>query len=65
MIAAYHGSLQSFSVLIKRKSDPALKNNNGWTLLHFAVRGSNDVIIEKLLSLGLGIDSEAAMKELD
>ena len=57
MIAACHGRLDAFSVLIERKSDPTLKDNNGWTLLHYSARGGNDVIIEKLLSLGLDIDS--------
>ena len=60
MIAAYHGRLDAFSVLIKRKSDPSLKNNNGWTLLHYSAQGGNEVIIEKLLSLGLDIDSRSS-----
>ena len=34
-----------------------LLNYNRWTLLHYAVGGSNNVIIERLLSLGLDIDS--------
>ena len=57
MIAACRGRLDAFSVLTERKSDPTLKNNNGETLLHYAAQGDNDVIIEKLLSLGLDIDS--------
>ena len=60
MIAACRGRLDAFSVLIKRKSDPTLKNNNGETLLHYAAEGGNDVIIEKLLSLGLDIDSRSS-----
>ena len=57
MIAALCGRLDAFSVLIERKSDPTLKDNDLWTLLHYAAQGGNDVIIEKLLSLGLDIDS--------
>ena len=60
MIATCYGRLDAFSVLIERKSDPTLKNNNGWTLLHYASQGGNDVIIEKLLSLGLDIDSRSS-----
>ena len=57
MIAACEDRLDAFSVLIERKSDPTLKDNNGKTLLHYAAQGGNHVIIEKLLSLGLDIDS--------
>ena len=60
MIAACRGRLDAFSVLTERKSDPTLKNNNGETLLHYAAQGDNDVIIEKLLSLGLDIDSRSS-----
>ncbi|XP_068735681.1 uncharacterized protein [Montipora capricornis] len=57
MIAALCGRLHAFSVVRERRSDPSLKDNNGKTLLHYAAQGDNDVIIEKLLSLGLDIDS--------
>ena len=60
MIAAFCGRLDAFSVLIERRSDPTLKSNNGDTLLHYAAQGGNDVIIEKLLSLGLDIDSRSS-----
>ena len=56
MTAAYNGRVDAFSALIKRKSDATLKSNKGWTCLHLAAQGGNDVIIEKLLSLGLDID---------
>ena len=45
MTAAYNGRLDAFSVLIKRKLYPTLKNNNGWKLLHYDVQGGNDVIL--------------------
>ena len=61
MITASEGRLDEFSVVIERKSDPTLKNNNGWTLLHFAAQGGNVVIIENLLSLGLDIDSRSSV----
>ena len=35
-----------------------MKNNDGWTVLHSAAEGGNDEIVEKLLSLGLDIDSK-------
>jgi len=44
--------------LINKAADLSLKNNNGWSLLHRAAQGWNVKIIEKLLSLGLDIDSK-------
>ena len=57
MVAAVNGRLNAFNFLLERGSDPTLKNNNGMTVLHRAAEGRNDEIIEKLLSLGLDIDS--------
>ena len=43
-------------MLIQKGADPSLKDNEGQSLLHFAAQGGNKFIINKLLSLGLGID---------
>ena len=57
MSAAVNGRLNAFNFLLERGSDLSLKDNEGWTVLHRAAHGDNDEIIEKLLSLGLVIDS--------
>ena len=44
-------------MLIQNGADPSLKHNNGFSLLHFAAQGGNPSIINKLLSLGLDVDS--------
>ena len=51
------GRINAFNFLLERGSDPTLKNNNGLTVLHRTAEGGNDELIEKLLSLGLDIDS--------
>ena len=57
MIAASHGRLNAFNLLLERGADPTLKDSNGCTVLHDAANGNNDKIIEKLLSLELNINS--------
>lgn len=58
MIAAYVGEPYLFDFLIARGSDHTLKDNHhGESLLHFAAAGGSNDIIEKLLFLGLDIDS--------
>ena len=57
MYAALNGHEGSFQMLIQNGADPSLKVDNGYSLLHFAVQGRNTFIINKLISLGLDIDS--------
>ena len=57
MIAACTGQADVFHFLLERGSDPTLKSNNGRSVLHYAAEGDSKVIIEKLLSLELHIDS--------
>ena len=47
----------AFKMLIQNGADPSLKHNNGFSLLDFAEQGGNTSIINKLLSLGLDVDS--------
>ena len=42
MVAAVNGRLNAFNILLERGSDPTLKNNNGFTVLHRAAEGGND-----------------------
>ena len=37
-----------------------MKDNDGFSLLHFAAQGGNTSIINKLLSLGLDVDSRSS-----
>ena len=57
MVAAINGRPQAFGFLVSKGADPSLKDNDGWSLLHCAARGGSVEIIEKLLSLGLDLDS--------
>ena len=55
MIAVYCDKQNSFQTLIQKGANPSLKNNGGFSLLHFAAKGGNTSIINKLLSLGLDV----------
>ena len=57
MLSALNDKPSAFQFLLQNSADPCLKDNNGSSLLHFATRGENTSIINKLLSLGLDIDS--------
>ena len=54
--AADQDKQNAFEMLIQNGADPSLKDNGGFSLLHFAARGGNTSIINKLLSLGLDVD---------
>ena len=54
--AADQDKQNAFEMLIQNGADPSLKNNGGFSLLHFAAQGGNTSIINKLLSLGLDVD---------
>ena len=55
MTAASCDKQNAFQMLIKSGADASLKDNEGFSLLHFAAQGGNTSIINKLLSLGLDI----------
>ncbi|CAH3014266.1 unnamed protein product [Porites evermanni] len=59
LMAAAIGDKQNiFQMLIQKGADPSLKaNNKEFSMLHSAAQGGNTPIINKLLSLGLDIDS--------
>ena len=57
MLSALNDEPSAFQLLLQNSADPCLKANNGYSLLHFATRGENASIMNKLLSLGLDIDS--------
>ena len=57
MFAAAFDKQSAFQVLIENGADPSLKDDKGFSLLHCAVQGGNPSIINKLLLLGLDIDS--------
>ena len=56
MSAADQDEQNAFEMLIQNGADPSLKDNGGFSLLHFAAQGGNTSIINKLLSLGLDVD---------
>ena len=57
MTTADQGKQSAFEMLIQNGADPSLKDNDGCSLLHCAVKGGNTTIINKLLSVGVAIDS--------
>ncbi|XP_068693983.1 uncharacterized protein [Montipora foliosa] len=63
MKAAYRSRENAFSLLIERGADPALTDNRGQSALHWAARGGSKIIIEKLLSLRLDINSKTSSGE--
>ena len=54
--AADQDKQNAFEMLIQNGADPSLKDNEGFSLLHFAAQGGHTSIINKLLSLGLDVD---------
>ena len=59
MYAAAFDKQSAFQLLIEKGADPSLKADKEFSLLHCAVQGGNPSIINKLLSLGLDIDSRS------
>ena len=57
MTAAFCDKQSAFQILIQNGADPSIKDDNGSSLLYFAAHGGNPSIINKLLLLGLDIDS--------
>ena len=57
MVAAYKDKPDAFQHLIQHHADTSLKDSNWWSLLHCAAYVGNTAIIDKVLSLGLAIDS--------
>ena len=60
MHAAADDRQSAFETLIQNGADPFLKDNDGSSLLHHAANGGNTSIIDKLLSLGLDVDSRSS-----
>ena len=60
MHAAADGRQSAFETLIQNGADPFLKDNDGSSLLHHAANGGNTSVIDKLLSLGLDVDSRSS-----
>ena len=58
MVAAFCDKQSAFEMLIQNGADPSLKSNDGSSLLHFAAQCGNTSIMNKLISLGLDIDSK-------
>ena len=58
MVAAFCDKQSAFEMLIQNGADPSLKSKDGSSLLHFAAQGGNTSIMNKLISLGLDIDSK-------
>lgn len=48
-LASLHGHLDVVSLLIENGSDLLIKDNSGWSVLHFAASGRNEDIIKLLL----------------
>ena len=57
MTVAIGDKESAFEMLIQSGADPSLKDNKEFSLLHCAAEGGNTSIINKLLSLGLDVDS--------
>lgn len=55
--AAESGKEVAFQMLIQKGANASLKDSKGFSLLHKAATGGNTSIINKLLSLGLEIDT--------
>ena len=60
MHAAADGRQSAFETLIQNGADPFLKDNDDSSLLHHAANGGNTSFIDKLLSLGLDVDSRSS-----
>ncbi|XP_046562935.1 ankyrin repeat domain-containing protein 17-like isoform X1 [Haliotis rubra] len=57
MMAAEHGWLEAFNLLVKEGSDPDILDERGNTILHVACIGGNVAIVRHLLSqCSLGVD---------
>ena len=59
MYAAESSKEVAFQMLIQKGANASLKDNKGSSLLHRAATGGNTSIINKLLSLGLEIDTRS------
>ena len=57
MTAAIGDKESAFEMVIQSGADPSLKDNKEFSMLHSAAQGGNTPIINKLLSLGVDIDS--------
>ena len=60
MKATFSGKESAFQLFIQNCADPSLKDNDEFSLLHKATQGGNTSIINKLLSLGLDVDSRSS-----
>ena len=58
MTAAFCDKQSAFQMLIQNGADPHLKDSDGYSLLHYAAQGGTTFIMNKLLSLGLEINSK-------
>lgn len=57
MAAVCCGKQSTFELLLKHWADASLKDNLGNCLLHWAAQGGDTSIINKMLQLGLDVDS--------
>ena len=64
MCAAADGNQSASEMLIQNGADPSLKDVFHQNLLHFASQGGDMTIINKLLCLGLDIDSRSSPDDM-
>ncbi len=59
MIAAREGKLKVFKYLLSKGADIKAKDEDGWTVLHYAAYGGNKDIVDFLVSKGFDVNVKA------